>query len=168
MSAAPSVHPGGIAGHIHQEPEGFVRRYVFSIDHKIIGIQYIITGFVFFILAGLLAGVIRAQLAHANGGFVSEQAYYEVYSIHGSSMVWLVVIPLVTGGFGGLVFPLMIGARDVAFPWLNMLSFWNFPVAGLMLFSSFLMGAPTAGWTEYPPISLQGGAGSRCGPQPSS
>jgi cytochrome c oxidase subunit 1 len=152
--------PQGIAGHIHQEPEGFVKRYVFSIDHKIIGIQYIITGFVFFILAGLLAGVIRAQLTHATGGFVSEQTYNEVYSIHGSSMVWLVVIPLVTGGFGNLVFPLMIGARDVAFPWLNMLSFWIFPVAGLMLFSSFLMGAPTAGWTEYPPISLQGAAGT--------
>jgi cytochrome c oxidase subunit I len=158
--AVTAPHPGGIAGHIHQEPEGFVRRYVFSIDHKIIGIQYIITGFVFFVLAGLLAGVIRAQLAHAAGGFVSEQTYNEVYSIHGSSMVWLVVIPLVTGGFGNLVFPLMIGARDVAFPWLNMLSFWIFPVAGLMLFSSFLMGAPTAGWTEYPPISLQGAAGT--------
>jgi cytochrome c oxidase subunit 1 len=161
MSATEATeHPGGIAGHIHQEPEGFVKRYVFSIDHKIIGIQYIITGFVFFVLAGLLAGVIRAQLTHATGGFVSEQTYNEVYSIHGSSMVWLVVIPLVTGGFGNLVFPLMIGARDVAFPWLNMLSFWIFPVAGLMLFSSFLMGAPTAGWTEYPPISLEGAAGT--------
>jgi cytochrome c oxidase subunit 1 len=71
-----------------------------------------------------------------------------------------VVIPLLTGGFGNLVFPLQIGARDVAFPWLNLLSFWIFPVAGLMLFSSFLMGAPTAGWTEYPPISLQGAAGT--------
>jgi heme/copper-type cytochrome/quinol oxidase subunit 1 len=104
--------------------------------------------------------VIRAQLTHATGGFVSEQTYNEVYSIHGSSMVWLVVIPLVTGGFGNLVFPLQIGARDVAFPWLNMLSFWIFPVAGLMLFSSFLMGAPTAGWMEYPPVSLQGAAGT--------
>ena len=161
MSATEAVeHPGGIAGHIHQEPEGFVKRYVFSIDHKIIGIQYLITGFVFFLLAGLLAGVIRAQLTRATGGFVSEQTYNEVYSIHGSTMVWLVVIPLLTGGFGNLVFPLMIGARDVAFPWLNMLSFWIFPLAGLMLFSSFLMGAPTAGWTEYPPISLQGAAGT--------
>ena len=60
-----------------------------------------------------------------------------------------------TGGFGNFVMPLQIGARDVAFPWLNMLSFWIFPVAGLMLFSSFLFGAPDAGWTEYPPVSLQ-------------
>jgi cytochrome c oxidase subunit 1 len=157
---APALPHGGIADHIHPEPQGFVRRYVFSIDHKIIGIQYVITAFVFFILAGLLAETIRTQLLNANGGFVSPDTYNEVYSIHGSAMVWLVVIPLLTGGFGNLVFPLQIGARDVAFPWLNLLSFWIFPVAGLMLFSSFLMGAPTAGWTEYPPISLQGAAGT--------
>jgi cytochrome c oxidase subunit 1 len=152
--------PGGIADHIHPEPQGFVRRYVFSLDHKIIGIQYIITAFVFFVLAGLLAEVIRTQLLNANGGFVSSETYNEVYSVHGSTMVWLVIIPMLTGGFGNLIFPLQIGARDVAFPWLNMLSFWIFPVAGLMLFSSFLMGAPTAGWTEYPPVSLQGAAGT--------
>jgi cytochrome c oxidase subunit 1 len=159
MSVA-AAHAGGIADHIHPEPQGFVRRYIFSIDHKIIGIQYLITGFVFMILAGLLAETIRTQLLNANGGFVSPETYNEVYSVHGSAMVWLVVIPLATGGFGNLVFPLMIGARDVAFPWLNMISYWIFPVAGLMLFSSFLMGAPTAGWTEYPPVSLQGAPGT--------
>ncbi len=159
--AVAAVHPGGgIADHIHPEPQGFLRRYVFSIDHKIIGIQYLVTGFVFFVLAGLLAEIIRAQLMHANGGVVSNDTYNEIYSIHGSAMVWLVIIPIATGGFGNFVFPLQIGARDVAFPWLNMLSFWIFPVAGLMLFSSFLMGAPVAGWTEYPPMSLQGGAGT--------
>ncbi len=159
MSVA-EVHAGGIADHIHPEPQGFVRRYIFSIDHKIIGIQYLITGFVFFVLAGLLAEVIRTQLLHANGGFVSNDVYNEVYSVHGSAMVWLVIIPLITGGFGNVLMPLMIGARDVAFPWLNLLSFWIFPVAGLMLFSSFLMGAPVAGWTEYPPMSLQAGPGT--------
>jgi cytochrome c oxidase subunit I len=153
-------HVGGIAGHIHPEPQGFIRRYVFSLDHKIIGIQYLITGFVFFMLSGLLAEVIRTQLLHANGGFVSPDVYNEVYSVHGSAMVWLVMIPLITGGFGNVIMPLQIGARDVAFPWLNMLSFWIFPVAGLMLFSSFLMGAPVAGWTEYPPMSLQAGPGT--------
>jgi cytochrome c oxidase subunit 1 len=158
--AATAVHAGGIADHIHPEPQSFIRRYIFSIDHKIIGIQYIITGFVFFMLSGLLAEVIRVQLINANGGFVTPDVYNEVYSVHGSAMVWLVVIPLITGGFGNFVFPLQIGARDVAFPWLNMLSFWMFPPAGLMLFSSFLLGAPTAGWTEYPPQSLQGQAGT--------
>jgi len=159
MSTA-AVHTGGIADHIHPEPQGFVRRYVFSIDHKIIGIQYLITGFVFLVLAGLLAEIIRTQLLHASGGFVSPDTYNEVYSVHGSAMVWLVIIPLITGGFGNVIMPLQIGARDVAFPWLNMLSFWIFPVAGLMLFSSFLMGAPVAGWTEYPPMSLQAGPGT--------
>ena len=158
--SATAVHPGGIAGHIHPEPQGFIRRYVFSIDHKIIGIQYLITGFVFLMLSGMLAEVIRTQLLHANGGFVSSDVYNEVYSVHGSAMVWLVMIPLITGGFGNVIMPLQIGARDVAFPWLNMLSFWIFPVAGLMLFSSFLMGAPVAGWTEYPPMSLQAGPGT--------
>ena len=160
IASTPAAHAGGIADHIHPEPQGFVRRYVFSIDHKIIGIQYLITAWVFFMLAGLLAETIRTQLLNANGGFVSPGTYNEVYSVHGSAMVWLVVIPMLTGGFGNLIFPLQIGARDVAFPWLNMLSFWIFPVAGLMLFSSFLMGAPTAGWTEYPPVSLQGAAGT--------
>src|SRR5579862_8429067 len=157
---ATAVHSGGIADHIHPEPQGFVRRYVFSIDHKIIGIQYIITAFVFMVLAGLLAEVIRTQLLNANGGFVAPETYNEVYSVHGSAMIWLVIIPMLTGGFGNLVFPVQIGARDVAFPWLNMLSFWIFPVSGLMLFASFLMGAPTAGWMEYPPVSLQGAAGT--------
>jgi len=159
MSTA-AVHTGGIADHIHPEPQGFIRRYVFSIDHKIIGIQYLITGFVFMVLAGMLAEIIRTQLLHANGGFVSPDTYNEVYSVHGSAMVWLVIIPLITGGFGNVIMPLQIGARDVAFPWLNLLSFWIFPVAGLMLFSSFLMGAPVAGWTEYPPMSLQAGPGT--------
>ena len=159
MSTA-AVHTGGIADHIHPEPQGFIRRYVFSIDHKIIGIQYLITGFVFLVLAGMLAEIIRTQLLHANGGFVSPDTYNEVYSVHGSAMVWLVIIPLITGGFGNVIMPLQIGARDVAFPWLNLLSFWIFPIAGLMLFSSFLMGAPVAGWTEYPPMSLQAGPGT--------
>ncbi len=160
MAVAATHVGGGIADHVHPEPQGFIRRYVFSIDHKIIGIQYLITGFIFLVLAGLLAEVIRTQLMNANGGFVSNNTYNEVYSIHGSAMVWLVVIPLMTGAFGNFVMPLQIGARDVAFPWLNMISFWMFPVAGLMLFSSFLMGAPVAGWTEYPPMSLQGEAGT--------
>jgi cytochrome c oxidase subunit 1 len=160
MQTHVAVHTGGIADHVHPEPQGFVRKYIFSIDHKIIGIQYLITGFVFLMLSGLLAEVIRMQLMRANGGIVTPDTYNEVYSVHGSAMVWLVIIPILTGGFGNFVFPLQIGARDVAFPWLNMASFWMFPPAGLLLFSSFLLGAPAAGWTEYPPMSLQGQAGT--------
>ncbi|MFN2448381.1 MAG: cytochrome c oxidase subunit I [Candidatus Baltobacteraceae bacterium] len=158
--AVATVHAGGIADHIHPEPQGFIRKYVFSIDHKIIGIQYMITAGIFLILGGMLAELIRVQLMKANGGFMTPDTYNEVYSIHGSTMVWLVIIPMLTGGFGNFVFPLQIGARDVAFPWLNMISFWIFPVAGLMVYASFLMGAPSAGWTEYPPMSLQGQAGT--------
>ncbi|MDQ2663214.1 MAG: cytochrome c oxidase subunit I [Candidatus Eremiobacteraeota bacterium] len=158
--AVAAVHAGGLADHIHPAPQGFIRKYVFSIDHKIIGIQYIVTSFIFMILGGMLAELIRVQLMRANGGFMTADTYNAVYSIHGSTMVWLVIIPMLTGGLGNFVFPLQIGARDVAFPWLNLLSFWLFPPAGLMLYSSFLMGAPVAGWTEYPPMSLQGGAGT--------
>ena len=96
--AIAAVHPGGIADHIHPEPQGFVRRYVFSLDHKIIGIQYIVTAFVFFLLSGLLAEAIRTQLLNPNGGFVSSETYNEIYSVHGSAMVWLVIIPMLTGG----------------------------------------------------------------------
>ena len=145
--------------HIHPEPQTFLRRYVFSLDHKVIGIQYFITCGIFMLLAGMLAELIRVQLMRANGGFMSADVYNQVYSMHGSTMVWFVVVPLVTGAFGNYVFPLQIGARDVAFPWLNMISFWLFPIAGLVLFSSFLVGAPSGGWVEYPPLSLTAGPG---------
>lgn len=152
--------PASHHDHIHPAPTTFIGKYIFSLDHKVIGIQYFITTFLFYCIAGLLAEVIRIQLLHPTGGFVSNETYNQVYSVHGSAMVWLVIIPMLTGGFGNFVMPLMIGARDVAFPWLNMASFWMFPVAGALLFSSFLIGAPEAGWTEYPPISLQGPPGT--------
>ncbi|MGZ3498322.1 MAG: cytochrome c oxidase subunit I [Vulcanimicrobiaceae bacterium] len=159
MAAISPVGQRAFEAHIHPEPQGFIRKYVFSIDHKIIGIQYFVTCLIFLVLAGLLAELIRVQLMHANGGFMTPDVYDEVYSMHGSTMVWFVMVPLVTGAFGNFVFPLQIGARDVAFPWLNMVSFWLFPIAGLLLFSSFLFGAPTGGWVEYPPLSLTGGPG---------
>ena len=140
--------------HIHPPPQGFIARYVISFDHKVIGIQYFITGGLFFVLAGLLAELMRAQLMNAHGHVLSPAVYNEAYTVHGSAMVWLVIIPILTGGFGNVVMPLQIGARDVAFPWLNMFSFWLFPPAGILLFASFLLGAPQAGWTEYPPVSL--------------
>ncbi|MBV9276981.1 MAG: cbb3-type cytochrome c oxidase subunit I, partial [Candidatus Eremiobacteraeota bacterium] len=119
VAAAP-VHAGGIAEHVHPEPQGFIRKYIFSIDHKIIGIQYIITAFLFMVLGGLLAELIRIHLMSPNGTLVKPDTFNELYSVHGSTMVWLVIIPMLTGGFGNFVFPLQIGARDVAFPWINM------------------------------------------------
>jgi cytochrome c oxidase subunit 1 len=146
--------------HIHPPPSGFIQKYVFSLDAKVIGIQYMVTALMFFMISGMLAEIIRTQLLTPNGAIVSRDTFNGIYSIHGSSMVWMVIIPLVTGGFGNFVMPLQIGARDVAFPWLNLLSFWLYPIAGVILFSSFLIGAPDAGWTEYPPVSVQGPPGT--------
>src|SRR5579884_1421099 len=131
-----------VLDHIHPEPTTFLRKYIFSLDHKIIGIQYMITAGIFFIISGMLAEIIRTQLLSPNGAVVSQATYNAVYSMHGSSMVWFVVIPLLTGAFGNFVMPVQIGARDVAYPWLNLVSYWIFPVAGVLLFSSFLLGAP--------------------------
>ena len=155
--AAPTTSvtiPRPVLDHIHPEPKGFIRKYIFSIDHKIIAIQYFITAGLFFLIAGLLAELIRIDLLK-HTGLLPASTYNQVYSIHGSMMIWMVIIPLLTGAFGNYVMPLQIGARDVAFPWLNMTSFWIFPISGIILLSSFFFGAPDAGWTEYPPISLQ-------------
>lgn len=158
LSPVTGTHDPG--NHIHPEPEGFLRKYVFSTDHKVIGIQYFITTMVFLALGGLLAEFIRVELLTPNAHFVSPETYNEIYTAHGTVMVWMVIIPLLTGAFGNFVMPLMLGQRDVAFPWLNMLAFWIFPVAGCLFFTSFLFGAATAGWVEYPPISLVSGAGT--------
>jgi cytochrome c oxidase subunit 1 len=146
--------PRPVLDHIHPEPTGFIRKYIFSIDHKIIAYQYFITAGLFFVIAGLLAEMIRIDLLK-HTGVLTPNVYNQVYSVHGSMMVWLVIIPFVSGAFGNFVMPLQIGARDVAFPWLNLAAFWMFPPAGLILLASFAFGAPDAGWTEYPPISLQ-------------
>jgi cytochrome c oxidase subunit 1 len=145
--------------HIHPAPEGFIRKYIFSLDHKVIGIQYFVTGILLMLIAGAFAELVRIQLMDPAGTFMSRNAYNTMYTMHGTVMVWLVLIPLVTGALGNFVMPLQIGARDVAFPWLNMVSFWLIPCSAAVLFSSFLAGAPTAGWTEYPPISLEQGTG---------
>ncbi len=161
--AVAAAHPGHVGhhDHIHPEPQGLVAKYIFSLDAKVIGVQYMIAGLLFFMISGLLAELVRAQLLTPGGAIgISNDTYNGIYSLHGSGMVWMVIIPLVTGGFGNYVMPLQIGARDVAFPWLNLLSFWMYPVAAAILFSSFLVGAPDAGWTEYPPISLQGPPGT--------
>jgi cytochrome c oxidase subunit I len=158
LAATGSIHHE--EDHIHPEPEGFIRKYVFSIDHKVIAFQYFFTGMLFFAIAGMLAELIRLQLLKPEGAIMSNSAYNSVYTMHGTAMVWMVIIPLVTGALGNFIMPLQIGARDVAYPWLNMLSFWIFPFAGAILFASFLVGAPDAGWTEYPPISVQGPPGT--------
>ena len=135
---------------------GRVASWITTVDHKRIGILYLVTCLVFFGAGGILALLMRTQLAQPNEGFLTQDSYNEVMTIHGVTMVFLVVVPILAG-FGNYLVPLMIGARDVAFPRLNALSYWLFLFGGLVLFSSFFAagGAAKTGWTIYPPLSEQ-------------
>jgi cytochrome c oxidase subunit 1 len=135
---------------------GKVASWLVTTDHKRIGILYISTSLVFFILAGLMAMVMRLQLSQANADVVSADRYNELVTIHGTAMVFLVVVPILAGLANYLV-PLMIGARDVAFPRLNALSYWLFLFGGVVLMLSFFAdeGAAKSGWTAYPPLSVE-------------
>jgi len=104
--------PRPVLDHIHPEPTGFVRKYIFSIDHKIIAFQYFITAGIFFIISGLLAEMVRINLLRPEG-VLTPYVYDQLYSVHGSMMVWLVIIPFVSGAFGNFVMPLQIGPRGV-------------------------------------------------------
>jgi cytochrome c oxidase subunit I len=126
-----------------------------TIDHKKIGILYGVTAFAFFIIGGLEALVIRLQLARPDGQVLSSQVYNEFFTMHGLTMIFLVVMPLGAAFFNFLL-PIMIGARDVAFPRLNAFSYWVFLFGGLFLYSSFLLGgAPDGGWFGYAPLSTR-------------
>ncbi|MEA2242688.1 MAG: cytochrome c oxidase subunit, partial [Solirubrobacteraceae bacterium] len=123
-------------------------------DHKVIGIQYVVTSFFFMFVGGLLAMLVRAELAAPGAQFVSSNTYNGLFSVHASLMIFLFIIP-VFAGLANFVLPLMIGAPDMAFPRLNALSFWMLPVAGLMMLASFLApgGSFSTGWTAYAPLS---------------
>ena len=150
----------------HHHPElDFIRKYVFSTDHKIIGIQFLFTSIIFLGVGGILALLVRIQLAwpHAeipfmrdwfvsNGGRMPETFYNMLFSTHASVMIFFVIIPFLTGAFGNFTIPLMIGAKDMAFPALNMMSYWFMWPAFIFILTSFFVegGAPAAGWTSYP------------------
>ncbi len=125
-------------------------------DHKVIGIQYIVTTFFFFTIGGLLAMVIRAELAQPGTQFVDPNTYNGLFSVHASLMIFLFIIP-VFAGIANYVIPLMIGAPDMAFPRLNALSFWMLPTAGALMLASFFVpgGAFATGWTAYAPLSTE-------------
>ena len=125
-------------------------------DHKVIGIQYIVTTFFFFIAGGLMAMVMRAELAQPGTQFVDPNTFNGLFSVHASLMIFLFIIP-VFAGIANYVIPLMIGAPDMAFPRLNALSFWMLPVAGVMMLASFFAegGAFATGWTAYAPLSTE-------------
>ena len=126
-------------------------------DHKVIGVQYLVTTIFFFVAAGLMAMFMRAELARPGMQFVDNNTFNGLFSVHASLMIFLFVIPAFAG-LGNYVIPLMIGAPDMAFPRLNALSFWLLPIAGLIMLASFLVpegGAFAAGWTNYVPLSVQ-------------
>jgi cytochrome c oxidase subunit 1 len=143
------VTDGGDAGN----PAGVVA-WLTTTDHKRIGILYLVTTFAFFLLGGIFAGVIRAQLTVPNEQLVGRQTYNELFTMHGTIMIFLFVAPF---GFGlaNYLLPLQVGAPDVAFPRLNAISYWMFLLGGLIVLSGFLTagGAASAGWTSYTPLS---------------
>ena len=133
---------------------GRVAGWVTTVDHKRIGLLYIVTSLVFFAAGGILALLMRAQLAQADENFITRDRYNELFTIHGTTMVFLVVVPIFAG-FANYLVPLMIGARDMAFPRLNALSYWLFLFGGVTLYLSFFAnhGAARCGWYSYPPCS---------------
>jgi cytochrome c oxidase subunit 1 len=142
--------------HVPAWQRGRFASWLVTTDHKRIGILYLGTALVFFVLAGLMAMVMRLQLAQANADVVGPERYNELTTIHGTAMVFLVVVPILAG-FANYLVPLMLGARDVAFPRLNALSYWLFALGGIVLMLSFFAkgGANQAGWTCYPPLCTQ-------------
>jgi cytochrome c oxidase subunit 1 len=155
----------------HAEHElGFFRKYIFSLDHKIIGIQYLLTSMVMALIGGTLAMLIRLQLGYPGwrwpelqalmpGGFqngvMKPDFYLALVTMHGTIMIFFVLTTALSGGFGNFLIPLQIGARDMAFPFMNALSYWLYPPAVVLLLAAFFVtgGAPGTGWTAYPPLS---------------
>ncbi|MFQ5551332.1 MAG: cbb3-type cytochrome c oxidase subunit I, partial [Gemmatimonadales bacterium] len=161
-------HTGHAAAQGHEL--SFVRKYIFSTDHKIIGIQFMLMSFVFLVLAGLLAMGIRWQLAFpdsplplsglwpetmAPGGFILPEFYNSLVTMHGTLMVFFAIMPLLVGVWGNYLIPLKLGAPDMVFPRINMASFWIALAAGILMFSGFFVegGHAAAGWTAYAPLS---------------
>jgi cytochrome c oxidase subunit I len=133
---------------------GRVASWLVTVDHKRIGILYIGTSLFFFALGGILAVLMRAQLATPGEKFLTKNSYNEALTMHGTTMIFLVVVPIMAG-FANYLVPLMIGARDVAFPRLNALSYWLFLLGGIVLWSSWFAtgGTAKAGWWSYPTLS---------------
>ena len=131
-----------------------ILEWITTTDHKKIGVLYLFTTFFFFLSGGLLALAMRTQLATPDGHILTAQQYNAAFTMHGTTMVFLFVVPVWTG-FANYIIPLQLGARDMAFPRLNALSYWLLLSGGVLLYSSFLVGPPAAGWTSYVPLSTK-------------
>ena len=141
-------------------PRGWLFSWLTTTDHKRIGILYLINSMAFFVIGGVFALLMRTELARPGTQIFHPNAYNQLFTLHGTLMVFLVIFPMLAG-FGNYFVPLQIGALDMAFPRINALSFWLLPVGGLTILSGFLAkgGAAAAGWTSYVPLSVQGKAG---------
>jgi cytochrome c oxidase subunit 1 len=168
--------------HVHHHKETFITKYIFSQDHKTIGKQFLITGIIWAIIGGLFSVLFRLQLGFpeqtfpiletffgkwAKGGVIQPEFYYALVTIHGTVLVFFVLTAGLSGTFANLLIPLQIGARDMASPFLNMLSYWFFFIASVIMFASLFVhtGPASGGWTVYPPLSAlhQAGDGSKIG-----
>jgi len=141
-------------------PSSFLSKYIWSQDHKVIAIQYSITAIAVGLIALILSGIMRLQLGFPNEfSFIDPSSYLQFVTMHGMIMVIYLLTALLLGGFGNYLIPLMVGARDMVFPYLNMLSYWTYLLSVLVLVSSFFVsGGPTgAGWTLYPPQAILSG-----------
>jgi cytochrome c oxidase subunit 1 len=158
--------------HAHADDRPFIRKYIFSTDHKIIGIQFLIMSLFFLLIGGVLAMVMRWQLGFpgqampgggvlpetmAPGGVVLPEFYNSLVTMHGTFMVFFAIMPLLVGVFGNYLIPLKIGAPDMAFPRINMMSFWVAVPAGIIMLAGFFVegGHAAAGWTGYAPLSAR-------------
>lgn len=145
-----------------RERRGFVRHgavswvdyFTFNTDHKVIGVQYIAFAFFFFIVGGLLAMMIRTELAAPGTQFVGGSSYNQLFTLHGTFMIFFWIIPVLVG-VGNYIVPLSLGQQDMAFPRLNALGFWLNVPAAIFMIAAFAFGGAESGWTAYPPLSLQ-------------
>ena len=155
--------PIPIAGesHHHEPPQTWRTYFSFSTDHKVIGIQYLVTSFIFFLVGGIFAMILRGELITPEADLIDRTVYNGMFTMHGTVMLFLWTFPSLVGMANYLV-PLMIGARDMAFPRLNAVAFWMVPVVGILLMSSFFVpgGPAQSGWWAYPPVSTQNPTGN--------
>ena len=143
----------------YQGTRSRIYEWLTTTDHKKIGVLYITTAFVLFIVGGIFALVIRSELAVPGVQLVDPETYNQLFTIHGTTMIFLFVMPMWTG-IANFIVPLQVGAADMAFPRINALSYWMIPLGAILLFSGYAVGgAANAGWTGYAPLSAQGGRG---------
>ncbi len=135
------------------ETPGALKKLLATVDHKTIGVRYIVTAFTFFLLGGIQALIMRTQLALPENTLVDPKVYNQLFTMHGTTMIFFFATPILFG-FGNYLVPLMIGARDMAFPRLNAFGYWVFLFSGIFIYSSFLFGlAPDGGWFNYVPLT---------------